>query len=247
MGVIIEDGTPVAATASTTIQMIKRVRDLLGESVADLYDDTADILPELVTGQETMFSTLRVIQKDFTSALIAGQQEYVLADLVEMLRLYYRTGAVGAYQYTELSAVSGEDAWRVIELSASTPMYYSTDTISASGDTQVVVYPVPSAGISGSIYGIYFGQPAAVSMVGNPRWHKRFHFTPCYYAASVLLRRDRRPEAAQEMMYDFERGVLEYQNWYDKQRPYMPDIIACQPSPNAAFSSGQAYPYLIGQ
>ena len=239
--------SPITGSASTTIQMVKRVRDLLGESVADLYDDTADILPELIVGVDTMFSTLRVLQKTFTAALVAAQSEYPLPDLTEMLRLYYRTSINGTFQYQELHSISGEDIWKVFDLTASTPMFYTTDTIDDEGATQVVVYPEPMAAIAGDLYGIYFGQPAVISAELNPAWHKKFHFLPCYYAASVLLRRDRRPEAAQEMMYDFERGVLEYQNWYDKQRPYVPDIIACQPSPNAAFSSGQAYPYLIGQ
>lgn len=232
---------------ATTAQCLARIRDLLGEETADLYDDTAELLPAFNEGKDILFSHIDVLLKTTTQALVAATDTYALADLGRMVWLKHRKGTAGAYTYTNLTPVSSEDVERLLSLSAAEPRYYTTDIVSAAGATQVVIYPTPVAGITGSLHGMYFSVPADCDLTSvNPTWHVSFHFLPCYHAAAVLLRKDRRPDAALEMEVLFQSGMAEYERWYNSRRPTGQDVIGVQPSPNEPFGFAATYPDTIG-
>jgi hypothetical protein len=238
-------GDPIpSGTGTTTAMLLARIRDLVGEETADLYDDAAEMLPALNDGVTILFSSMDVLLKQTTQALVAGQSAYPLADLGRMVWLKYRTGTTPPYSYTNILPVGSENLEHLLELTGSEPRYYTTDIVASSGDTQVVVYPTPATGITGSLHGLYFGVPVALDTTSsNPTWHVRFHFLPCYWAAAVLLRKDRRPEAALEMEALFRSGMVEYERWYNSRAPYKGEVIASQPSPNENFELGTAFPY----
>ena len=228
---------------ATTADLLARVRDLVGEETADLYDDAAEMLPALNDGINILFSSMDVLLKQTTQALVAGQSAYPLADLGRMVWLKHRTGTA-PYSYTNILPVGSENLEHLLALTGSEPRYYTTEIVSATGATQVVIYPTPATGITGSLHGLYFGIPVALDTTSsNPTWHLRFHFLPCYHAAAVLLRKDRRPEAALEMEALFLSGMIEYERWYNSRAPYKGEVIASQPSPNENFELGTAFPY----
>jgi len=247
MGNTIVWGTESTYSGITTANLIARVRDLVGEETSDLYDDDTEILPALNDGKNVLFASMDVLLSTLTRALASGTSAYEVADLGRVVWLKHRTGSAGAYSYTDILPISSEHVQSVIDITGSTPLYFTTDIPSSDGTPQVTVYPTPGASITGEIYGLYYAVPTDLDLVSvNPRWHARFHFLPCYHAAAVLLRKDRRPEAALEMETLFKAGMVEYERWYNSRRPAGQDVIRSQPSPNDAFYSQSAYPYEIG-
>jgi hypothetical protein len=254
MGVIIEEGTPLSPSGSTgkTAQMIARTRDLVGEETADLFSDANEILPALNDGKDVIFSTSDVLLRDAVRALTASVSAYALDDLGRMVFLKHRTGTAGAYAYTDLIPIAAERVEDVIGLSAGTPKYYTTDIPAADGSAQITVYPEPAAGITGHLVGQYYAIPPDLAIETtpgtgqDPEWHIAWHFLPCYHAASILLRKDRRPEAALEMENKFRSGIIQYERWLQTRRPYMADAVRSQPSPNDGAFTVSSYPYEIG-
>lgn len=231
---------------ATTADCLARIRDLLGEETADLYTDV-ELLAAFNDGKTQMLSAFDVLLKTTTQTLTAGDATYALADLGRMLWLKHRKGTAGAYTYTELTPVSSDDITSLLELTGTDPLYYTTDIADASGATQITLYPTPGTGVTGSLYGMYFSVAADCDTTSvNPTWHVNFHFLPCYHAAAVMLRKDRRPEAALEMETLFKAGCVEYERWYNSRRPHGQDVMHVQPSPNDSLSVTPAYPYEIG-
>jgi hypothetical protein len=323
----------------TTADLIARVRDLMAEETADLYEDATELLPNLNDGKEIMFADLDVLPKTLSQVITGSTATYEIADLgrIDWIR-YGASGPdlvpVHADELRWLSGVTG------------TPTHYGIG-LSAAGVPQITLYPTPGATDTTTLVGSYFAIPAdlavegdiaatttidcananadlivtakalgtpgnavsitlvdpggatatlgvttagpaitvslgraasaitstatlvkaaidaylpasslvSVALVGsgagimsaktiqtlsggsgtgavsNPTWHSRYHFLPCYHAAAILLRKDRRPEAATEMEVRFRSGIIEYGRWFESRFPYRGDVVRAQPSP----------------
>lgn len=149
-------------------------------------------------------------------------------------------------------STSGFDITVELETDAGSPVSTAAEVVAA-----IEAYLPAAALIEAEVVGSGTGVVDAMSITAlsggsgtgggvNPSWHRRFHFLPCYHAASVLLRKDRRPEAAVEMEQMFRMGMVEYQRWYNGRRPYMADAVLSKPSPNESFEVADSYPYEIG-
>lgn len=204
---------------ATTADLIARLRDIMGEEAADFYTDATEMLPALNEGKNRLFSDGFAIPKALTPiASVDGQADYNSpTDLVRWNRLLYlgeELHPISAYEYggmdTDVMDVEG------------TPFYYVHDLISATGAPQFRLCPKPAASVAGAITGMYWARPADLTTgVGgvNPTWHPDFHFVPCYWAASVMLLKDHRPEAAQDMAARFEIERKRYRDAMARQRP----------------------------
>ncbi len=228
---------------ATTADLLARVRDLLGEETADLYDDAAELLPLLNDGKNGIFADIDVLPKFLSADLVAGTSAYSVADAGRIEWIEYESGGT----YTCMTALRPEEVRDVLTLTGTTPSWYTVG-IDASGVPNVTVYPpVPATyDASGSLYGLYYAVPADLDASGsNPTWHKKWHFLPCYHAAAVALRKDRRPEAATEMEARYRAGIREYERWFNANFPYKPEHLHSKAS---ALSSDQrfAYPHEIG-
>lgn len=221
-----------------TALLIARVRDLLAEESADLYQDATEILPLLNDGKEMMFSTLDVLQRDLLQVITGGTASYAISDLgrIDWIR-YGMSGPdlrpVHADELRQLSGMTG------------TPSHYAIG-LSVMGVPQITLYPTPSVSDTTTLVGSYYAIPADLTITGSdPTWHKRYHFLPCYHAASILLRKDRRPEASVEMETRFRAGIAEYGKWFESRFPYRGDTTRAQASPMDD-SYPTAYPTEIG-
>ena len=233
------------AVGATTADLIARVRDLMAEEHADLYVDATEVLPVINDGKNILFASADLLPRVFDEPM--GTGEVVVADLGRMSYVAYKVGTA----LTVLVPVHVDEIEAVSALAAGTPRYYTTDLLAADGSPLVKTFPAPSDGLEGSLYGHYFGIPPDLSLPveggaegQNPVWHSPYHYLPCYHAAAILLRKDRRPEAAADMEARFRLGIVEYQRWYLTRFPYRSDTTRSQPSPNEAGLG--AYPDTIG-
>lgn len=226
---------------ATTVDLIARLRDLVGEETADLYTDATEMLPALNDGKNIIFNRIDVLPKLLDTNLVAAQAAYTVTDLGRIEWLRHKQSS----SYTEMHYVHAHEVESLLTLSGD-PKYYTTEMLSSTGVPQITVFPTPPTGISGSLYGYYFAIPADLAASGSdPTWHTPFHFLPCYHAAAVLLRKDRRPEAANEMELKFEQGLVRYERWYLERKPYRKgaDAIRSQADPNDHDHSPHAYPW----
>ena len=176
---------------------------------ADLYSDTADILPALNEGILVAFSRLDALLRTFAGVSVVGSP-YVAGceDVARWLRVKAAGNPltyVDRITYTDLAAAAG------------TPTMYQPDFLDAAGNRTLVLYPTPSAAqvISGS----YYGYPPALTLEQGPTWHKSQHFLPCFHAASVLLHKDNLPEEALFQQEQFEAGIAKYKRWLGTSLP----------------------------
>lgn len=213
MANFIDGGTTQASTFAAAQDLIDRVRDLISESNADYYDDP-EILGYLNEGKHRMFGFLDVIPTSYTASLVAGQAAYTVPSLVNRW-LWMNVGT------TPLKPVnSREFAALMVNPTTGTPTHYCPEFTDASGGNQVMVFPTPATSDSTpSMSGYYYGEPANLSDSQGPTWHAQYHMLPCYYAASILLRKDRLHETAEAMEARFNAGVEEYRVWYERKFP----------------------------
>jgi hypothetical protein len=228
-------GAPITAGVGGTAELIARVRDLMAEETADLYGDATELLPALNEGKDIIFSTIDVLPKTLTQLITGAVASYAVADLGRIDWIRY--GTTGH----DLVPIHADEIRHTLGTSG-TPQYYAIG-LSNAGVPQITLYPTPGATDTTTLVGSYFAVPADLTITGsNPTWH---HFLPCYHAAAVMLRKDRRPEASTEMEGRFRSGIVEYGKWYASRFPYRGDTVRSQPSPMGT-SYTPTYPDEIG-
>jgi len=210
---------------ATTLELIARVRDLIAEAAADYYSD-AEILGYVNEGRSRMFGFLDVLPAAFTLEVVATQEAYDLTELVARW-VWLNTSTtplipITAREFAMLKAAG---------TSSGTPTHYCPEFLKADGTTQLLFYPTPStsdASGNPSVNGFYYAEPPLLVLAAtgppavtavNPAWHENYHFLPSYYAAGVLLRKDRLHETAEQMEGRFNAGVEEYRMWYERKFP----------------------------
>lgn len=212
--------SPDTLAQTTTLDLIARVRDLIAEADADYYSD-AEILGYLNEGKSRMFAHLDVLPRLFKMPLVSGESFYPLSEPVARWDML----AVDGRLVTPI--MSHEYAEMMTSPSQGTPRFFCPEVMDRNGQQMLAFYPVPNNNMVAS--GQYYAEPPDLSLgdaiavppipASNPIWHKPYHILPCYYAAGVLLQKDRLHEKAQLNDQKFMGGVAEYRAWFERKFP----------------------------
>lgn len=198
-------GTPAS-------DLLKRLRDLLGEEVADFYDDALELLPLLNEGLVQIFSNVDAFPRYATTATVANT-DHVHAP-TDVTR--WRSVKVGGTEMTYMNPVEYAQA----DAASGTPTSY-TPHIDVNGDAVLLLYPTPTSILAVEMF--YYGLPNLLSTTGGAEvgatWHRRYHFLPCYYAAAQIFHKDNLPERAELMQSKFDIGVMDYRKWLGRSLP----------------------------
>lgn len=212
--IVYETDPPV----SDSSMLVARTRDLLGEEVADFYKDDEEILPALVEGTAQMFSDLEfALPQTLTPiASVTGTGAYALPEGTVRVRVlrWHPTGA----RLIPISTTEYEALEHTYATANGTPAYFVHDQLTAEGLPQAILVPPPGETTVGAITGSIDSRPSSLATSG-PTWHAQFHFVPCYWAAAKLLRKDMRPEAADDMLLEFELQKQAYRKFLGHARP----------------------------
>jgi hypothetical protein len=231
MAVTITGGTHASVGTTTTADLVARVRDLLAEEAADLYVDASEVLPAINEGVGVLFAGLNVLHATLTPIhVVSGTTDYAEpTDLVRWNRMLYageELVPITAYEYGSMDS-------SVVDV-AGTPLCYVHGLLNSSGVSMFKLCPYPNETVEDRITGSYWRRPAALDTSGtNPSWHAAFHYVPCLWAASVLLRKDHRPESSEAMLMRFEQEKRRYSDTVAKSRP---------PRIDAPMTQGSGYP-----
>lgn len=247
-------GTPIAQSAPgrglTTTDLIARVRDLVAEATPDYYED-AEILGYLNEGKSRMFAHLDVLPRQLDIDLAPGQEVYRLDEIVARFEHVSFSGR------TQITPVTSEEFAR-LKMTAATgaPRYYCPEFLTSRGEPAITLYPVPDALYPSGLQGVYYAEPPDLVLANNtvipplpgvdPNWHVPYHALPSYYAASVLLRKDRLRDQAHFEEQRFFAGVEEYRRWYERKFPRRVRSTHAQGVRSLPATEVETWPFEIG-
>jgi len=202
----------------STAALVARTRLYIGEVDEDFFS-TADIVSGLNEGKNILFADIDALARKSTLQTVApvgGQSasEYALPHDFGRL-ISARIGqATWLKPLDEVEASKYEFA---VSASASTPRYVEP-YVGSDGSRRIRLHPAPDA-----VYSIalrYYAIPPNLVLGGQGvSWPAEWAYIPCYYAASVVLEKDRRTAAAADKMAMFEVRKRHYRIDVERRRP----------------------------
>jgi hypothetical protein len=235
---------------ATTGDLIARVGDLIGEETADFYSIATDLLPALNEGKDIAFAELEYALPTSLTPIdsLAGTSAYALP--VNTVRVRTLKWHPTNRRLIPITTTEFESLDHTYSSTSGTPEYFIHDQLNASGAPQIVLVPPPSTSATSAVQGSIDIRPADMNTLATtgyvgPSWHAPYHYLPCYWAASRVLRKDHRPEAADDMLAEFHEQVAGYRRYLGHKRP--PGIKATEPVSQAGFASANQEPSILNR
>jgi len=201
----------VVGSATTTADLVARTRVLVGEAVADMFDDNVDIIPALNEGTIKVFSKVDALIRPFSGMTTVGSP--LVGGCGSVARwITVRAGTAKLAYVDQLSYLDLPDASGI-------PTQFCPDMLDASGERVLALYPTPATATA--IAGAYYAYPPRLTATQGPAWHADRHYLPCFFAAHIILRKDNLPEEADTMYGHFLDGIAEYKRWLGTSKPPM--------------------------
>lgn len=204
-------------TGITADALVARTRLYIGEVEEDFFTDS-DIVSGLNEGKNIMFADIDALPRRSTLQTVAPIGSQTASE-------YALPGNFGRF----ISARIGQSVWlkpldeveaakyEFMTTGPSTPRYFEP-YVGTDGTRRVRLHPAPDAAYAIALR--YYALPPDLALGGQGvAWPVEWAYIPCYYAASVVLEKDRRTAAAADKMAMFEARKRHYRIDVARRRP----------------------------